>query len=99
VTPDSSFPVEDFLEAITSQLDRTQDALRLKSVNRPLTYAIRDFSMELKMFVELAADGRVMFRPSASDDTGASVVHIGFTTVNRTMIEENTVSLSAVRSP
>ncbi len=93
------FAVEDFLEAITNQLDRTQDALRLKSVNRPLTYAIRDFSMELKVFVELGADGRVLFRPSAPDDAGASVVNIGFTTVNRTMIEENTVSLSSVRSP
>jgi hypothetical protein len=93
------FAVEDFLEAITNQLDRTQDSLRLKSVNRPLTYAIRDFSMELKVYVELGADGRVVFRPSAADDTGASVVNIGFTTVNRTMIEENTVSLSSVRSP
>jgi hypothetical protein len=96
---DSSFPVEDFLEAITAQLDRTQDALRLKSVTRPLTYAIRDFSLELKVFVELAADGKVMFRPSGANDVGASVVSIGFTTVNRTMIEENTVSLSSVKSP
>jgi len=97
--PGGGFAVEDFLEAITNQLDRTQDSLRLKSVNRPLTYAIRDFSMELKVFVELGSDGRVVFRPSAADDTGASVVNIGFTTVNRTMIDENTVSLSAVRSP
>ena len=96
---DNAFPVEEFLEAITSQLDRTQDALRLKSVTRPLTYAIRDFAIELRVFVELGIDGRVMFRPSGSGDAGASVVNIGFTTVNRTMIEENTVSLSAVKSP
>ena len=96
---DRGFPVEEFLEAITNQLDRTQDALRLKSVTRPLTYAIRDFTMDLKVFVELGPDGTVIFRPAASDDVGASVVHIGFTTVNRTMIEENTVSLSAVKSP
>lgn len=99
MTASGGFAVEDFLEAITNQLDRTQDALRLKSVNRPLTYAVRDFSMELKVFVELGADGRVVFRPSSAEDTGASVVNIGFTTVNRTMIEENTVSLSSVRSP
>jgi hypothetical protein len=99
VTSDRGYTVEDFLEAITSQLDRTQDALRLKSVTRPLTYAIRDFSMELKVFVRLTPDGTVIFQPAASDDAGASVVHIGFTTVNRTMIEENTVSLSAVKSP
>jgi hypothetical protein len=99
VTPVAAFSVMDFLEAITAQLDQTQDALRLKAVNRPLTYAIRDFSMELRVFVELAPDGRVMFRPSADDSSGASIVHIGFTTVNRTMIDENTVSLTAVRSP
>ena len=99
VTGERGFPVEEFLEAITDQLDRTQDALRLKSVTRPLTYAIRDFSMDLKVFVELGPDGTVIFQPAASDDIGASVVHIGFTTVNRTMIEENTVSLSAVKSP
>lgn len=99
MTGDRGFPVEEFLEAITNQLDRTQDALRLKSVTRPLTYAIRDFTMDLKVFVELSPDGTVIFQPAASDDVGASVVHIGFTTVNRTMIEENTVSLSAVKSP
>ena len=99
VTGDRGYPVEDFLEAITSQLDRTQDALRLKSINRPLTYAIRDFSMELKVFVQLTPDGTVIFQPAASDDAGASVVHIGFTTVNRTMVDENAVSLSAVNSP
>jgi hypothetical protein len=95
----NAFSVEDFLDAITTQLDRSQDALRLKSVTRPLTYAIRDFSMELKVVVEMAADGQVLFRAAAPQDTGASVVHIGFTTVNRTMIDENTVSLSSVRSP
>jgi hypothetical protein len=99
VTGDRGFPVEEFLEAVTSQLDRTQDALRLKGVTRPLTYAIRDFSMDLKVFVQLTPDGTVVFEPAGSDDAGASVVHIGFTTVNRTMIEENTVSLSAVKSP
>jgi hypothetical protein len=96
---DSQFAVEDFLEAITAQLDRTQDALRMKAVNRPLTYAIRDFSIELKVFVDLGADGKVYFRPSASGDSGASSVSIGFTTVNRTMIDENTVSLAATKSP
>src|ERR1700712_4345130 len=54
-----SFLVEDFLAAIASQLDRTQDVLALKAVNRPLTYAIRDFTMELKVFVEMDPGGAI----------------------------------------
>lgn len=99
MTGDQSFRVEDFLEAITSQLDRTQDSLRLKAVNRPLTYAIRDFSLDMKVFVELDDEGQVRFRSSGPDDTGASTVSIGFTTITRPMIEENTVSLSEVQGP
>ena len=96
---DGSFRIEDFLEAITSQLDRTQDSLRLKAVNRPLTYAIRDFSLDLKVFVELDPEGQVRFRSSGPTDTGASTVSIGFTTITRPMIEENTIGLEEVQSP
>jgi hypothetical protein len=93
MTTDASFPVQDFLEALTSQLDRTQDALRLKAVNRPMTYAIRDFSLSLQVFVELGDDGQVRFRSAGPNETGASTVSIGFTTITRTMINENTVDL------
>jgi hypothetical protein len=94
-----SFLVEDFLEAITSQLDRTQDALALKAVNRPLTYAVRDFSLDLKVFVEMDRQGNIRFRPAGSNEEGASTVRIEFTTITRPMIEENTVSLEVTRSP
>ncbi len=99
MSSDGRFLVEDFLEALTSQLDRTQDALRLKAVNRPLTYAVRDFSLELRVFVEMGSDGHVIFRSAGPNEEGASVVSIGFTTMTRPMIEENTVSLEEVRSP
>lgn len=96
---DAAFLVEDFLGAITSQLDRTQDALKLKAVNRPLTYAIKDFDMELKVFVDMDQEGKVRFRPPAVGETGASSIKIGFTTITRPMIEENTVEMALTRSP
>jgi hypothetical protein len=94
-----SYPVQDFLEALTSQLDRTQDALRLKAVNRPLTYAIRDFSLSLHVFVEMDEDGQVRFRSSGANESGASTVDIGLTTINRANIDENTPKLAEVASP
>jgi hypothetical protein len=94
----TSFLVEEFIHAITSQLDRVQDALRLKALNRPLTYALRDISLELKVFVEMDAQGNVRFRSSGANEAGASTVHLGFTTITKPMIDENTISLAATRS-
>jgi hypothetical protein len=96
---DGSFLVEEFIDSITSQLDRVQDALRIKAVNRPLTYALKDMSLELKVFVELDPQGKVRFRTSGPNESGASVVQLGFTTITKPMIEENTISLAASRSP
>ncbi|HSP67002.1 MAG TPA: hypothetical protein VLN48_04705 [Bryobacteraceae bacterium] len=95
----SSFLVEDFINSITVQLDRVQDALRLKSLNRPLNYALKDFSLDLQVFVELDQEGHVRFRTSSPNETGSSTVRLGFTTITRPMIDENTISLAATRSP
>ncbi len=96
---DGSFAVEDFITAITAQLDRVQDALRVKAVNRPLTYALKDLALELKVFVEMDQQGKVRFRTSGPNEAGASTVNLGFTTITKPMIEENTISMAATRSP
>ncbi len=95
----SSFLVEDFINSITVQLDKVQDALRLKALNRPLTYALKDFSLDLQVFVDLDGEGNVRFRNVSPNETGASTVRLNFTTITKPMIEENTVSLAATRSP
>ncbi len=94
-----SFLVEEFINSITVQLDRVQDALRLKSINRPLTYALKDLSLDLQVFVELDTQGNVRFRNSAPNEAGASTVRLGFTTITKPMIEENTISMAVTRSP
>jgi hypothetical protein len=99
VPPGAGYPIEDFLEAITAQLDQTQDALRLKAVNRPLTFALKDFNVDLKVFVEMDQNGRVTFRPAGPNEEGASTVSIGFTTITRPMIEENTISMEMSQAP
>jgi hypothetical protein len=99
VDGDSGFLVEDFLEAIAAQLDRTQDALRLKAAVRPLTYALKDLQIELKVFVSMDGNGDVRFRGAGPNEDGASTVQLGFTTITRPMIEENTVSLAVSKTP
>src|SRR5512142_1375762 len=94
-----AFLVEEFINAVSTQLDRVQDALRLKAVNRPLTFALKDFSLDLQVFAEMDGEGNVRFRAAAPNESGASTLRRSFTTTTRPMIEENTISLAQTRSP
>lgn len=90
-----AFAVEEFVQALSAQLDLAQDALALKArTGRPLTFALKDLAVELKVFWEVQPDGRLMLRHAAPNEAGASTVNLGFTTITRQMVEENTLAMS-----
>jgi hypothetical protein len=91
--------VEDFLDAISGQLDRSQDALAAKAKVRPLMFALRNFAIDLQVFVSMDTDGNVRLRSAAPGETGASTLRLDFTTITRPMVEENTVSLAMAQAP
>jgi hypothetical protein len=95
VNGDSSLPLEDFIQAITSQLDRTQATMALKAkAGMPLTFAVRDLRLDLRAHVDMQG-GAVTIRPAAPGDVDASRLHLELTTITKPMIEENTRDLSA----
>lgn len=95
-----AFPLEEFVQALSAQLDRAQDALALKArTGRPLTFAIKDLSIDLRVFWESDTAGRVMVRHAGPNEDGASTVHLDFTTITREMVEENTLSLGMDEDP
>lgn len=89
-----SFTVDDFIQSITQQLDQVQDALALKvKTGRPLTWALKDLTLDLKVVVEVGADGLVTMRSAGSgDDANVSSLHLTLSTITRSMVEENTYS-------
>lgn len=91
---DTGLPIEDFIQAITSQLDRTQEALALKaSAGMPLTFAVRDLSLDLRTHLDVSGSV-VRIRPAGPGDGEASMLHLSLSTITRPMIEENTRSMS-----
>jgi len=95
-----AFPVEEFVQALSAQLDRAQDALALKArTGRPLTFALKDLSVDLKVFWDAQRDGRMLLRHAAPNEDGASTLHLSFTTITRAMVEENTVAFSLEDDP
>lgn len=99
MTGDGGFLVEDFLDAVSAQLDRTQDALAAKAKVRPLMFALRTFSVDLQVFVTMGNDGNVRLRSAQPGETGSSTLKLDFTTITRPMVEENTVSLAMAQAP
>ncbi len=93
--PTSIVALEDFIQAVQSQLDTAQARMTLKAQNDslPLTFAIKDISMDLKAHVEMDS-GEVRIKPAGSGDTNASTLHLVFTAITKPMIEENAIQLS-----
>ncbi|HMJ92709.1 MAG TPA: hypothetical protein VK472_01280 [Allosphingosinicella sp.] len=91
----SSVPLEDFIQAVQSQLDNAQARMTLKAQNDrlALTFAIKDISLDLRAHVEMQ-QGDIRIRPAGANDGDASVFHLVFTAITRPMIDENAVQLS-----
>src|SRR5688572_12481702 len=87
--------LEDFIQAVQSQLDNAQAAMAIKArnLNLPLTFAIKDINLDLRAHVEFA-DSEIRIRPAGAGEKEASVFHLVFTAITRPAIEENAISLA-----
>jgi hypothetical protein len=92
---DPGVPIEQFIQALTSQLDLAQSTMALKArAGLPLTFAVRDLSIDLRAHVEMVGSV-VRIRSAGPGDTEASTIHLALTTITRPMIEENTRQFAA----
>ena len=98
MTSARSVPLQDFIQTVQSQLDTAQTRMSLKAQNEqlPLTFAIRDISMDLKAHIEIQ-DGEMRIMPARPSDSDASTLHFVFTAITKPMINENASQLSVDR--
>jgi hypothetical protein len=91
----AALPLEHFIQAVQSQLDNAQTAMAVKArnLNLPLTFAIKDITLDLRAQVEFTA-GEIRIRPAGAADVQASMFHLVFTAITRPMIEENAIAFS-----
>jgi hypothetical protein len=91
----ATLPLEHFIQAVQSQLDKAQAAMAMKArnLNLPLTFAIKDITLDLRAHVEFARN-EIRIRPAGAADPQASMFHLVFTAITRPMIEENATSLA-----
>lgn len=90
---EDGLPFEEFIQALSSQLDRAQTALAMKArAGLPLTFAVRDITIDLRAHLSMV-ESQVRIMPAGPRDGEASMVHIAFTTITRPMVLENTLQI------
>ncbi|MBD2458332.1 hypothetical protein H6G80_30230 [Nostoc sp. FACHB-87] len=101
-----SWNLETFLDSLIYELDKAQDTLSVKGMNRKLTYTVKDVSLDLQIFPEF--DGEtVRFITAQPGETGASKVTFQLGSIRDHQIQEvarkpltrNDISLEEVPLP
>jgi hypothetical protein len=89
-TADPGLPIEQFIQALQTQLDKAQSAMALKAENLdlPLTFAVKDISIDLRTHVDVVKR-EVRIRPAGPGEREASTLRLSLTTITRPMIAEN----------
>jgi hypothetical protein len=81
--------LEAFLNSLIYELDRAQDRLSVKGLNRKLTYTVQDMEIELQLFPEFDGD-RVKFTTARPGEVGASKVSFQLGSIRDNQIREIT---------
>lgn len=68
-----TWQLESFVDSLVVELDRARETLAVKSVNRPLSYAVKDLSMDLQIFPTYEGDS-VRFRTAEPGQEGYSTI-------------------------
>jgi len=91
----AALPLENFIQAFQSQLDKAQSAMamRARNLNLSLTFAIKDVTLDLRAHVDFSRH-EIRIRPAGPNDTQASLFHLVFAAITRPMIEENATALA-----
>ncbi|MEP1079877.1 hypothetical protein NDI52_31200 [Leptolyngbya sp. PL-A3] len=84
-----SWNLQSFLDSLIFELDKAQDALSVKGLNRKLTYMVKDMNLELQLFPEFDGD-TVRFTTAKPGETGASKISFQLGSIRDTQIQEVT---------
>ncbi|HVI43987.1 MAG TPA: hypothetical protein VM802_03940 [Chitinophaga sp.] len=67
--------LEDFVDSLVVELDKTRETLAIKAINKPLTYTVKDLAIDLNIFPTYDGD-QIRFITAQPGQQGASKVNI-----------------------
>ncbi len=74
-TENTAWQLEDFVDSLVVELDKTRETLAVKAINKPLSYTVKEVSLDLNIFPSYDGD-QVRFVTARPGESGASKVSI-----------------------
>jgi hypothetical protein len=71
----AAWQLEDFVDSLVVDLDKTRETLAVKAINKPLTYTVKELALDLNIFPTYDGD-TVRFTTAQPGQQGASKVSI-----------------------
>jgi hypothetical protein len=71
----TAWQLEDFVDSLVVDLDKTRETLAVKAINKPLTYTVKELALDLNIFPTYDGD-TVRFTTAQPGQQGASKVSI-----------------------
>src|SRR6266853_5367218 len=71
----SAWQLDDFVDSLVVELDKTRETLAIKAINRPLSYTVKEVALDLNIFPSYDGD-QVKFITAQAGQQGASKVTI-----------------------
>lgn len=86
---DESWNLESFLDSLIFELDKAQDTLSVKGINRKLTYTVKDMALDLNVFPQYSKEG-IRFLNAKPGEQGASKLSLQLGSISDRQIRETT---------
>lgn len=87
----TAWNLEDFVDSLVVELDKTRETLSIKAINKPLTYTVKDMALDLNIFPTYDGD-QIKFVTAQPGQTGASKVTLQLGSITDQQVRATTKS-------
>jgi len=103
MSENTSWQLEEFVDSLVVELDKTRETLAVKAINKPLSYTVKEVALDLHIFPSYDGD-QVTFVTAQPGQEGASKVTIQLGSITDQQVratsklpgQRNEVSLDAI---
>jgi len=85
----TTWQLEDFVDSLVVELDKTRETLAVKAINKPLSYTVREIALDLNIFPSYDGD-KISFITAKPGQQGASKVTIQLGTITDQQVRATT---------
>ncbi len=88
-TENTAWQLEDFVDSLVVELDKTRETLAVKAINKPLSYSVKELALDLNIFPSYDGD-QVTFITAQPGQQGASKVSIQLSSITDQQVRATT---------